>query len=345
MSSGSAGVDLVFVWGSTEGIGGTETRMAEVALTLRQRGHVVLSIVLTPERSTRLSRLLAASSEIRFAESTRQLARELRERQPTAVLAFGLRASLKSRLAVGFVRNRPRLLDARNGLEHHRGRLAWFLDKLTWKGVAVFLANSYAVRRQLLERGVKADRVVVNRSALSEQWAVRADGIRDPELVVMIGNARPEKNHLQGISAIARVSGPVRVRVYTDEADDLRAAWKTLNTDASKSIDFVEDHRVSPQDLACAAIILHPSLSESLPRVLLEARSQGVFPVATDVGDTRDVVGSDGILVPSGDLDALVTALDRALNLSRAGELDLSPFAPRSVSDYCDDLLGVCGIR
>jgi glycosyltransferase involved in cell wall biosynthesis len=60
------------------------------------------------------------------------------------------------------------------------------------------------------------------------------------------------------------------------------------------------------------------SRREALPLVLLEAMSEGLPCVATDVGDVRTAVGDAAVVVPPGDPGALAAALrplveDRAL--------------------------------
>ena len=59
-----------------------------------------------------------------------------------------------------------------------------------------------------------------------------------------------------------------------------------------------------------------PSRSEGLGRVVVEAFCRGRGVVASRVGGIADIVddGSTGLLVPSGDADALADALVRALS-------------------------------
>jgi glycosyltransferase involved in cell wall biosynthesis len=63
-----------------------------------------------------------------------------------------------------------------------------------------------------------------------------------------------------------------------------------------------------------ADVLLHSSLSEGLPNVVLEAMACALPVVATDVGGTREAVcdGVEGFLVPPRDARAAAAAL-RAL--------------------------------
>ena len=75
--------------------------MAEVARTLRKRGHKVTALILSPETETRLSALLRDScSDVAFVGGTRVLRRYLQRVKPRAAVSFGLRASLTYALRV-----------------------------------------------------------------------------------------------------------------------------------------------------------------------------------------------------------------------------------------------------
>ena len=64
-----------------------------------------------------------------------------------------------------------------------------------------------------------------------------------------------------------------------------------------------------------AHLFVHVSLTEGVPQVLFEALACGTPVVATDVGGVRGALlgGSAGLLVPSGDVDALVGAIDEVV--------------------------------
>ena len=61
--------------------------------------------------------------------------------------------------------------------------------------------------------------------------------------------------------------------------------------------------------LADADVFLLSSDYEALPLAVLEAMAAGLPIVATDVGGVCDIVTDNGILIPAGDLDAMVQAM------------------------------------
>lgn len=336
---------IVFAWGKASGIGGTEARMSEAAVELRRRGIKVVSFHLANEPGSPLAiDMRRACDDVVFVDNVFELGRALRSVRASCVVAFGLRSSLALRIVKQLPGRRCRfpLIDARNGLEQGRSRLAWLLDRTTHYSVARFVVNSSAVASSLTTRGLPSSKIVVVESALGDAWTrtTRLDIERDRGLVLMVGNNRPEKNQALGLRAISLCERPVRARVYTDNASELRAIWASLNT-ANKEIQFIERKRVTPADMACAAVLLHPSSSESLPRVILEARSQGVIPIAFDVGDSRRVIGPKGCIVEEQSAEGLAAALES--RLSDAASPDWTAEVPelRTVATYCSELLRV----
>lgn len=67
--------------------------------------------------------------------------------------------------------------------------------------------------------------------------------------------------------------------------------------------------------LATAHVVALPTLMDTAPNVLAEARAAGVPVVASRVGGIPELIddGTDGVLVPPGDADALAEALVRVL--------------------------------
>ena len=94
-----------------------------------------------------------------------------------------------------------------------------------------------------------------------------------------------------------------------------------------------------------ADIFLMPSTSEGLPVALLEAMAYGKPIVATRVGGIPDVLadGTEGLLVPPGDADALAGAVvtlvgdpDRAWELGRAAKERVAELGPDTIAKRLD---------
>jgi glycosyltransferase involved in cell wall biosynthesis len=94
--------------------------------------------------------------------------------------------------------------------------------------------------------------------------------------------------------------------------------------------------------ISASDVVVHSSLREGLPRVVLESLALGTPLVATDVGGVGDVVkdGENGLLVPAQDPAALAQALARSLadpaeraRRAERGRAAVHPFSARKMLD------------
>jgi glycosyltransferase involved in cell wall biosynthesis len=118
------------------------------------------------------------------------------------------------------------------------------------------------------------------------------------------------------LEAISRVSN-IKAKLIGD--GDLRSSYESLarRLSISDRVSFLG--KLSPDELPSAYqssdVLVLPSLSgaEAFGLVALEAQSSGVPVIASDLPGVRTVVadGESGILVPCGDVEALVVAIKR----------------------------------
>jgi glycosyltransferase involved in cell wall biosynthesis len=154
----------------------------------------------------------------------------------------------------------------------------------------------------------------------AEGKKVRADWGVDASTKIIGKVARydPIKNHPLFLKAAARIAAEypnVRFVCVGHGAASYIAQLKELARtlgieDRVMWIDARPDVRAvyNALDVFCSA-----SLSEGFPNVIGEAMACGRHCVVTDVGDSKLVVGSLGIAVPSDDVDALTAALRQKL--------------------------------
>ncbi len=102
--------------------------------------------------------------------------------------------------------------------------------------------------------------------------------------------------------------------------------------------------------LAGATMFVLPSFVEGMPMALLEAMSFGLPVIATPVGGVPEIVTHerDGLLVPSGDIDALAAAITRLTSdpelRERLGRAARETVARRfSLDAAVEQLLGIYG--
>lgn len=76
------------------------------------------------------------------------------------------------------------------------------------------------------------------------------------------------------------------------------------------------------------------SIGEGFPNVVAEAMSVGVPCVATDVGDTKYLIGDSGIVVPPRDLDALAGAVVRMVEAGAKSRRSCGERARRRIAEH-----------
>lgn len=139
-------------------------------------------------------------------------------------------------------------------------------------------------------------------------------GLTDEAQVIgHVARFHPMKDHVSFFRAAVRVArSKPRARflvVGRDVSPDNRALSGVVPSELLDRFVFTGE-RSDPERLMQAMDVLcSSSLSEAFPNVLGEAMACGVPCVTTDVGDSADIVGDTGIVVPPSDSGALADGL------------------------------------
>jgi glycosyltransferase involved in cell wall biosynthesis len=161
--------------------------------------------------------------------------------------------------------------------------------------------------------GVEQRRIIEIPSGIGSEWvSYRFHSLGNPRRFIFVGRYERRKG-IQELSAVLREITPQQ-RFQFDFVgpipDKLRIRHNKINyhgavTDASKLRSIVGEYDV----LVC------PSYSEGMPNVILEAMSQGLAVIATDVGAVSELVSDEtGWLISSGDQRQLRQAMIDAIN-------------------------------
>lgn len=287
-----------FAFGPISGLGGTERRMLDVAAELTSRGHVVRALVPAPAGRALVEQMARAGAEVVLYRGPFNLVRRIGDFPADVTWVFGARVAYP--LAVSrrlrYWRG-GQLFVAKNGLEPFRSRSSMLVERLLMQSADLVVANSQAAADLATARSrVHVSRVRVLASALSSDWvAAGRSHSRAKVRIAMIGNAVPEKEHALGARMFAELNDPgTSLDVFTDDGAGIRSAFDDITNFPQHRVKVHEGVMVNPEIVSRIDVLLHPSSSESLPRVALEARSQGAWVVGFDVGDlgrfTRDQV-------------------------------------------------------
>jgi glycosyltransferase involved in cell wall biosynthesis len=192
------------------------------------------------------------------------------------------------------------------------------------------IAPSQRVRDILVDvEGVPAEKVsLIPYGQAPERFdAVRREDLRAARrelgpgspLLACVCRLHPEKGHRYLFEAFAglRRSFPEATLALVGTGPDegrLRGLARELGIDpAVRFLGWRED---ALRLMACADLVVHPSLHEALPSAVIEAVMLGRPVVASDVSGVRDVLGARGeygFIVPPEDARALERAMTEAL--------------------------------
>ncbi|HKH40975.1 MAG TPA: glycosyltransferase [Solirubrobacterales bacterium] len=151
----------------------------------------------------------------------------------------------------------------------------------------------------------------------SEPGAKDWRGVKE---LLTVGRIEPEKNPMLVVDALAELNRrrPNEYRLTWAGVGRMMDATRrrAAALGVERNLVFAGFVPYGPSLLAMyrsAHILVHVSLTEGLPHVLIEAMAMATPIVATDVGSVRDAVdgGRAGVLIPAGDRDALVDAVLR----------------------------------
>jgi len=153
----------------------------------------------------------------------------------------------------------------------------------------------------------------------------------EAKIVGHVGRADPQKDHSNLIAAFEKIAHRFPEARLLLVGQGLQRGNPYLegllvNSGVSERIIALGPRDDVPALMSAMDLFVLSSAGEAFPSVVVEAMASGVPCVVTDVGDTAEIVGDTGWVVPSEDSKALAGALaqalgERAEDLFRRGSL------------------------
>ncbi len=129
------------------------------------------------------------------------------------------------------------------------------------------------------------------------------------------GRLEPVKGHRTLVAALAHLPADVRLVIIGTGSEHVRLSSQAVDLGVSERVSFLGHRDDVHQLLPALDVFCLPSLSEGLPRVVMEAQGAGIPVVASDVGSVRQVVDPvTGRLVPAENPIALAAAIKATLD-------------------------------
>jgi glycosyltransferase involved in cell wall biosynthesis len=243
---------------------------------------------------------------------------------PHAIVFALLALARRKRLVLGVRQQLPRLIRHRHPRRPHVWAAAWLLERL-FRLLGRVAAGVVVVGPELAREYRHAHRLhTALISLLSDDDVVAAsDERRDydaPELrLLSVGRLDPEKNPLLMVDILRdalRTDPRWRLEVCGDGS--LAGALRARADDLGLSDRLVMHGHIGFGDplwrlYRSSHALLHVSMTEGMPQVLLEAFAARLPVVATAVGGVPEMVSGRGLLIKPSDAGAGAAALQQLL--------------------------------
>lgn len=198
-------------------------------------------------------------------------------------------------------------------------------------GIARSMRHRYGVLVAAVPNGVSPQ------APPRSMTALRRFDLYPGRYIVMISRLVPEKRHLDLIEAFARSALDGWKLVLVGSADHENTYSRLVLAAAETTPGVVATGFQSGLALrelrGHAGLFVLPSSHEGLPIALLEALSDGLPVIASDIPANREIGLPDDSYVPVGDVDALANAITRAC-LQRGDEAERARTRARVSRDF-----------
>ncbi len=159
----------------------------------------------------------------------------------------------------------------------------------------------------------------------------------DQFLIAVIGRVDPMKDHSNAIRAAARLKAEGRDFRMMFMGRDAEPSNAELNASIAEAgvgdrIALLGQRDDIPALMPGLDLLLSSSAwGEAFPLVIAEAMAAGVPAVATDLGDSADLIGDTGSIVPPRDADALAAAVAKVMDMDGDARAALGARARRRI--------------
>lgn len=271
---------------------------------------------------------------------------------PDIVISFLTRTNVRTLLAA-FGLNVPVIVSERADPKiENPGRIWKLLRRLTYRSASGIVAHtraSAAYLSQLLKLEV-AD--------IPNPVCVTSDAHRSPTpgkpTIVAAGRLELEKGYDVLIESFSRVAHDIEgltLRIFGDGAERTKLESLRSQLGLDSRVSLPGQTREISSALDEATLFIAPSRFEGFGNSICEAMARGIPVIASDCSGPREIItpGTDGVLVPIEDVEALAAEMARLLKdieerqrLGNAASQIRNRFSLESVMDRWDALITRC---
>jgi len=335
-------------------VGGAEKHIANVFPRLRSNGYDVRIVTARPEaildQQLRNIGIPVYNTKALRPSPLRRLAacinirRQIRAWRPDIVHFFLPEAYILGGLTA-WLSGQPIRVMSRRSLNHYQSKRRWVgrTERFLHRRMTAVIANSEAVRRDLVGEGVRETHLHIIRNGVPDEMfeptprasARTALNIPDDAFVMScVANLIPYKGHADLIDALAdcRDALPDNWLLLLAGRDDgigISLKERAARAGLEAHVRFLGGNADISEVLGSSDLGLLCSHEEGSPNSVLESMAAGLPMVATDAGGTAEAVidGETGLVAPPHEPGAIATAIRilvrdpaRRAEMGRAGQ-------------------------
>lgn len=207
-----------------------------------------------------------------------------------------------------------------------KGRLFEKINKQSITKAHGVIAVSKEIKESIKSLGVAESRIEIINNGITFSDPLLLEKATEPFTLLTIGRLHPIKGYhllVQALQNFPHSNWQWLVCGEGQEETKLKKLSREANLESHISfLGWLPSEEVK-KAASKADILVHPSLSESFPLVLLEAAEQQLPVIATDVGDVNRIIRNEtmGWLIEANNSEDLKTALLEAYQLWENKEL------------------------
>ena len=190
-------------------------------------------------------------------------------------------------------------------------KLPIFYKWISLSSVPKLVVNSKFLKNELILKGVDFDKIAFIPNCVEESQIINRATKNNTNIITTIGNLRENKNHEFFIEVMSivikrlpKTEGWIVGQIVADEPDYHKKLKQVINSNSmNKKIKLLGFQSDIKTILEKTSVFVLSSKSESSPNSILEALSQKVPVVASDVGGVSDIIQNkkNGFLISIDD--------------------------------------------
>lgn len=253
----------------------------------------------------------------------------IEEIQPNIILTYLFHADVIGRLFIQKRTNFKVIPFLRTTYNHKKYWLPRLFEKLTYKQVPHYLANSKSVKNFITKIGVSEDKVTIIPNGIDMNFydqVPRDEKLRqnlgiktDETVIICVANLHINKGHKYLLEAFEQVFYHYRenknpaphLLIVGDGIEKENLLNQVANYSSRNNVHFLGKRNDVPQLLKISEIFVLPTIFEGMSNAIMEAMTSKLAVITTNIPENQELIKHEesGILITIKNFDEIINAL------------------------------------